>query len=270
MLSKNLKKKLYEIIFEAETKAGKTFDITLVIMILISIATIVLESVKSIRAEYGALFFWIEVSITAFFTIEYILRILIVDKPLNYIKSFFGIVDLISILPTYLTLFIPGVTVFMSIRAIRLIRIFRILKLAEYLTAASTISKALKESQKKISVFVFSILILSLIFGSLMYVVEGEGNGFTDIPTSIYWTVVTLTTVGYGDISPVTALGKLIATILMIMGFGIIAVPTGIVSAELVRASNKKEKSETQSCPNCLHEGHDSDAQFCKVCGFKL
>lgn len=270
MSSNNLKKKLYEIIFEAETKAGKTFDITLVILILISIATIVLESVKSLRSEFGAVFFWIEIIITAFFTIEYILRILIVDKPLNYIKSFYGIVDLVSILPTYLTLFIPGITVFMSIRAIRLIRIFRILKLAEYLTAASTLSKALKESQKKIFIFVFTILILSVIFGSTMYIVEGEENGFTDIPTSIYWTIVTLTTVGYGDISPVTALGKFIATILMIMGLGIIAVPTGIVSAELVRASNNKEKSETQSCPDCLFEGHDSDAAFCKICGTQL
>ncbi|TNE72998.1 ion transporter [bacterium] len=271
MAEANLKNKLYTIIFEAETKAGKLFDVLLAFAILASLMVVFLDSVRSIREVYGEILLILEYVFTVLFTIEYVIRLMVVQKPLRYARSFYGIIDIVAILPTYLMVFIPGVQTFLSIRVIRLLRIFRILKLVSYIDAAKTIGIALTESRKKISVFIFAVLITSTLFGSAMYIVEGEENGFTDIPTSIYWTIVTMTTVGYGDISPVTPLGKLIAVVLMIMGFGIIAVPTGIVTAEMALQSQKKpQKSFTETCPNCLYEEHDKDAVYCKKCGSRL
>ncbi len=267
-----LRHRLHSIIFEAETSAGKLFDMSLIGLILLSLLTVILESVASIRNEFGIFLLYAEYAITAIFSIEYVLRIYVVNKSIKYLVSFYGIIDLIAILPTYLSLLFPGIHVLLSFRAIRLLRVFRLLKLVAYMSAADAILESIYNSRRKISVFIFVVLINAILFGSVMYVVEGEENGFVDIPTSIYWSIVTMTTVGYGDISPVTALGKLIAVVLMIMGFGVIAVPTGIVSAEMALIDRKKESKKrlTESCPNCLKDGHDVDALFCKHCGFKL
>jgi voltage-gated potassium channel len=267
-----LRHRLHTIIFEAETPAGKLFDMSLIGLIVLSLLTVILESVASIRNEYGVFLTYAEYIITIIFSLEYVLRIFVVNKPFKYIFSFYGMIDLIAILPTYLSLLFPGIHVLLSFRAIRLLRVFRLLKLVSYMSAADAISESIYNSRRKISVFIFVVLINSILFGSVMYVVEGEENGFVDIPTSIYWSIVTMTTVGYGDISPVTALGKLIAVVLMIMGFGVIAVPTGIVSAEMAMLERKKqgEKNHTESCRHCLKEGHDTDAAFCKHCGEKL
>lgn len=259
---------LHEVIFEAETRAGKTFDVTLICCIILSVTAVVLESVGSIRPKYGDLLYLIEWFFTLLFTFEYILRLFAVRKPLRYATSFFGMVDLLAIIPTYLSVFLVGSQYLLTIRILRLLRIFRILKLTEYLSEASVISTALRASRRKISVFLLAVFSLVVIIGSVMYVVEGEANGFTDIPTSIYWAIVTLTTVGYGDLSPKTALGKTLASIVMIMGYGIIAVPTGIVTVELSQAARKP--ATTQSCPVCSEQGHDIDAVYCKYCGAQL
>ena len=258
-------KLLHEIIFEADTKAGKLFDVILLIAILASVFVVMLDSVASINAEYGNLFFIAEWFFTILFSIEYILRLYSIGHPTLYARSFYGIVDLLSILPTYLSLFIPGGQYFVTIRLLRMLRIFRILKFVQYLGAANNLSIALKESRRKILVFLLAVLIIVVILGSLMYVIEGEENGFTNIPHSIYWAIVTLTTVGYGDISPQTPLGQILASFIMIIGYGIIAVPTGIVTAEYARA--KKQFVSTQVCPSCSAEGHDHDAKHCKFCG---
>ena len=227
-----------------------------------------LESVAWVRAEYGFILSALEWVFTILFTIEYILRLISVKRPLGYATSFFGLVDLLAIIPTYLSLFIPGSQYLLTIRILRLLRIFRVFKLAEYVREAQVITTALRASRRKISVFLFSVLTIVVIIGSLMYVVEGEANGFTDIPTSIYWAIVTLTTVGYGDISPQTALGKALASAVMITGYAIIAVPTGIVTAELSQATRKQVS--TRSCSACSIEGHDLDALYCKHCGAQL
>jgi voltage-gated potassium channel len=259
--------RLHEIVFESETRAGRAFDLTLIALILLSIIIVILESVKSIRDDYGTILFVAEWTLTILFSIEYVLRVLSVKNPLRYILSFYGVVDLLAIAPTYLSLLIPGTHYLLIIRVLRLLRIFRILKLTEYVTEARVITSALSASRRKISVFLFAVLTLVMCIGSLMYVIEGEENGFTDIPTSIYWAIVTLTTVGYGDLSPKTALGKTLASVVMIVGYGIIAVPTGIVTAEIARQS---KSVSTQFCPECHAEGHDSDAVFCKYCSAKL
>lgn len=268
----SIKSHLHTIIFEAETKAGRIFDFVLVGLIVSSLIVVTLESVVSIKEKWGTSLLILEYVFTGIFTIEYVLRIYSVQQPKTYMFSFFGLVDLVAILPTYMSLIFPGLNVLLSVRTIRLLRIFRLLKLVSYMSAASAIGTSIYNSRRKIGVFIFIVLINAILFGSVMYVVEGEGNGFKDIPTSIYWAIVTMTTVGYGDISPVTALGKFIAVILMILGFGIIAVPTGIVSAEMVLLDKKQESTKrlTESCPYCLTEGHDSDAVFCKKCGYKL
>lgn len=259
--------RLHEIVFESETRAGRAFDLTLIFLILLSIVIVILESVKSIRDDYGELFFIIEWTLTILFSIEYLLRILSVKNSLRYILSFYGVVDLLAIAPTYVSLLVPGTQYLLVIRVLRLLRIFRILKLTEYVTEARVITSALSASRRKISVFLFAVLTMVMVIGSLMYVVEGEENGFTDIPTSIYWAIVTLTTVGYGDLSPKTPLGKTLASVVMIVGYAIIAVPTGIVTAELSRQS---KTVSTQFCPECNAEEHDSDAVFCKYCSAKL
>lgn len=263
-----VKLRLYEVIFEADTKTGKVFDVALLIVILLSILFVMLESVPSIEQKYSGLLKILEWIVTGIFTIEYILRIWIVKKARTYIFSFYGIIDLLSVLPTYLGLIFAGTQGLMVIRALRLLRVFRILKLNRYTKEGAIIVRALRESRIKISVFLFAVLTLVIIIGTVMYLVEGAGNGFTSIPRGIYWAVVTLTTVGYGDISPATSLGQFLASVVMIIGYAIIAVPTGIVTAELTRYSNKPPS--TQVCPECLTEGHDEDAIFCKNCGSKL
>lgn len=264
---KPIKETLYEIIFEADTKAGKLFDIVLLVVILISVVLVMLESVPSIALKYLHILKILEWIITIIFTIEYILRIAIVKKPISYIFSFYGIIDFLSVIPTYLSLIIIGTQSLIVIRVLRLLRVFRILKLTRYTQAGRTIGRALWASREKISVFIFMVIILVVIIGTIMYLVEGEEHGFTSIPTSIYWAIVTLTTVGYGDISPVTSLGQFLASIVMIMGYAIIAVPTGIVTSELMKPTIKQN---TQVCHHCLCELHDDDAVYCKKCGHKI
>jgi len=263
-----LKEKLHEIIFEADTKAGKLFDIILLVSILLSVIVVMLTSVKSINNKHGELLLFLEWTFTLFFTVEYFLRIYSIGKPLKYIFSFFGIVDLLAILPTYAGLFFPTTRYFSVIRILRMLRVFRVLKFAQYLGAAESLLLALKSSRKKITIFIFTVLTLVVILGSVMYIIEGEKNGFTSIPRSIYWAIVTLTTVGYGDISPQTELGQTLAAFIMILGYGIIAVPTGIVTSEMTKG--KYKLVSTQACKECSMEGHDGDANFCKYCGAKL
>ncbi|MGD9563798.1 MAG: ion transporter [Pyrinomonadaceae bacterium] len=259
--------KLYEIVFEAETRAGRTFDVTLTVLILLSVSAVFLESMQWMRDLWGPELRLAEWAFTILFSIELALRMIAVKRPFRYMLSFYGLVDLLAILPTYLSLFVPETRYLLTIRILRLLRIFRVLKLTEYVTGGRIITDALKASKQKISVFLMAVVTIVTVVGSLMYVIEGEEHGFADIPTSIYWAIVTMTTVGYGDISPQTAVGKLLASIVMIMGYGIIAVPTGIVTAELARRPNP---ASTHVCPNCHAEGHDADAVHCKYCGAML
>ena len=265
----NWKSKLYEIIFEADTKAGKLFDVILLWTILASILAVFLESMSDIRMQYGEILVLFEWLFTILFTIEYVLRLICVRKAIVYARSFFGIVDLLAILPTYLSLFIIGGQYLLVIRILRLLRVFRIFKLTHFLYQADVLKQAMKASRIKITVFILTVLSLVVIIGSLMYVIEGPPNGFTSIPTSIYWAIVTLTTVGYGDISPNTPIGQLFASIVMIIGYAIIAVPTGIVTIELAEAV-KKGGGKLKKCLKCGLEIHDSDANFCKNCGNSL
>jgi voltage-gated potassium channel len=262
------RRRLHEIIFEADTPAGKAFDVVLIVSILVSVAAVMLESVAGIRATHGRLLFGIEWFFTLLFTAEYGLRLVSVGRPMRYATSFFGLVDLMAVLPTYASLLIPGSQYLLSIRILRLLRIFRVFKLSAYLGEAQLILQALRASRRKISVFLFAVGTVVVIIGSLMYVIEGEKNGFSDIPTSIYWSIVTLTTVGYGDLSPQTPLGKALASIIMIIGYGIIAVPTGIVTAEMTHSA--REKVSTQACPSCGAEGHEPGAAYCRICGAAL
>ena len=264
--NKNLKSLLHEIIYEADTQEGKLFDIILLVLILFSVFVVMLDSTSVFHEKYRYLFDVIEWIITVLFSIEYALRIIVVKRPLKYITSFFGIIDLLSILPQYLSFFFINGSSLAALRALRLLRVFRILKLTRFIGESNFLWRSLKASRAKIGVFLFTVFILSIIFGTIMYLVEGEGNGFTSIPESIYWTIVTLTTVGYGDIFPGTAIGKLIASIIMIMGYGIIAVPTGIVSAEMAQ-KRRRPDTNTQSCPSCAESSHKDNAKFCHSCG---
>ncbi|MFC1882084.1 ion transporter [Thermodesulfobacteriota bacterium] len=266
--SNSLRSRLHEIIFEADTPAGKLFDILLILSIVISVVLVMLDSVSSIRQSYGDLLYLGEWIFTILFTIEYVLRLFSVGRPLSYATSFFGVVDLLAILPTYLSIIFPGSQYFMVIRLLRVLRIFRVLKLVQYVGEARLLMRAMRASGRKITVFLFVVLTLVIIFGSLMYIIEDSQSGFSSIPQSIYWAVVTLTTVGYGDISPQTGLGQTLAALIMIIGYAIIAVPTGIVTAEL--AQGYKKSVSTQSCPQCSAEGHDPDAEYCKYCGASL
>jgi voltage-gated potassium channel len=259
--------RLHEVIFEADTRAGRAFDVGLLVAILVSVGAVMLESVADVRREYGAVLRAVEWSLTAAFTLEYVLRLVAVDRPARYARSFFGLMDLVAIVPTYLALVVPEAHSLMVIRAVRLLRIFRILKLAQFLGEAQLLVLALQASRRKITVFLGGIVTIVMIVGTLMYVIEGEEHGFTSIPTSMYWAVVTMTTVGYGDIAPRTAVGQLLAALLMILGYGIIAVPTGIVSVELANAGRAVSR---QACPSCGGEGHDIDARHCKYCGAGL
>ncbi len=265
-----LKEKLHEIIFEADTPAGKAFDIALLLLIMASVLVVMLESIQSLQSRFASLFYILEWGFTIIFTIEYILRLYCVYRPARYAASFFGIVDLLAILPTYISLLIYGAQYLLVIRVLRLLRVFRIFKLGHFLREGEAIVRALKASQAKITVFLAFVLLLVIIIGSVMYLVEGGRNeGFSSIPRSIYWTIVTLTTVGYGDITPATALGQFLSAFIMILGYAIIAVPTGIVSAEMI-GGFKKQAYTTQSCRYCGKEGHADDAIYCKYCGEKL
>jgi voltage-gated potassium channel len=259
------------VIFEADTPAGKAFDVVLLWSILLSVAAVLLESVESIRANHGRALYAAEWFFTILFTAEYIVRLICVRRPVLYARSFFGIVDLLSILPTYISLFIGGSQALIVIRALRLLRVFRIFKLARYVGEASVLLKALRASRAKVTVFLLTVLSIVLIVGSVMYLIEGShpDSGFTSIPTSIYWTIVTMTTVGYGDIAPQTVPGKFVASVVMIIGYAIIAVPTGIVTAELSAAGRQKNIT-TQMCPDCHRAGHEPDAKHCKFCGAEL
>lgn len=267
-IPEKLRHRLHTIVYEADTPAGKFFDMALLVIILLSIAALILESVASIRMAYGKELIVIEWAITIFFTIEYIVRILAVRRPLKYIFSFYGVIDLLATVPLYIDLLFPGFHFFLALRAMRLLRIFRILKLMHFVGASNLLFIALVRSRSKIFVFLYTVLVLCIIMGTVMYMVEGPENGFTSIPVSIYWTIVTLTTVGFGDITPATPLGQFISSIIMIMGYGIIAVPTGIVTSELAR--QHRVNSNTRACPDCAEGNHRDDADFCFHCGARL
>jgi len=258
--------RLHEVIFEADTPAGKWFDILLILAIAASIVAVMIDSVAPLSERYGPQLKTIEWIFTILFTIEYILRLICVRSPRRYATSFFGVVDVLAVIPTYLDLLIPGARFLYVIRVLRLLRIFRVLKLVPYVGEANMLVHALRESQRKIFVFLFAVLTVALIAGASMYVIEGPEHGFDNIPRAIYWAIVTMTTVGYGDLSPATALGQTLAAALMILGYSIIAVPTGIVSAEIAR----HREVSTQSCHNCSSEGHEPGATYCKDCGSHL
>ncbi len=269
-MKKTFKTKLYEVVFEADTLAGKTFDIVLLVAILFSVFVVTAESIASVYEKYHSFLKISEWTITVLFTLEYLLRIWLVSKKTSYVFSFYGLIDFFSVIPSYLGLFIPGGSYGLTIiRSLRLLRIFRIFKLSRYVSESQILVKAMISSRHKIGVFFFFVIMIVIILGTIMYIVESEESGFTSIPQSIYWAVVTLTTVGYGDIAPATALGKFIASFVMILGYAIIAVPTGIVTSEMNR-HNKSKGITTQVCPNCLKEGHDTDAEYCKFCGAKI
>ena len=242
----------------------------LLILIILSIILVMLESVKEIDEIYHNILYFGEWIITVFFTIEYIARVITVKKPSKYIFSFYGIIDLISTIPLYLSFFIVGSQTLLTVRALRLLRVFRILKITRYIGESNKLIKALKNSRVKIFVFLFAVIIIAIISGTLMYLIEGEKSGFNNIPISVYWSIVTLTTVGYGDIAPITPLGQLIASFIMILGYGIIAVPTGIVSAEFTRSSYDSVQLNTQACRLCNEKNHNDDAKYCHNCGDSL
>lgn len=263
--TKDLRLRIYEVIFESDTAEGKFFDIALFLFIIISILAVMLESIAEINDQYHNILEATEWTVTVFFTVEYALRLYSVRKPLKYALSFYGIIDLLALLPSYLVFFFSGSQSFMVIRALRLLRVFRIFKLGNFMTQGNIILESVRQSRNKIAVFLYFIIILVLIIGSFMYVIEGDVNeGFDSIPSSIYWAIVTITTVGYGDITPITKAGKLMSAAVMILGYAVIAVPTGIVSASLI---NSGKKLNGQACPNCSKEGHDDDAVYCKYCG---
>ncbi len=265
----NWKLRLHTVIYESGTKEGRLFDITLLVLIFVSIIVVMLDSVAPVHEPYGEILYVVEWIFTIIFTIEYILRIVSITKPWKYIFSFYGIIDLLAILPSYLSLLFGGTQYLLILRVLRLLRVFRIFRLRHYLNEMRFLSIALKSSARKISIFMLWVLMLVVILGSVMYIFEGPNNGFGSIPESIYWAIVTITTVGYGDITPVTTAGKFVASFIMLLGYGIIAVPTGIVSTEMALAARKR-RPRHDSCPHCSREGHEDDADYCKFCGGKL
>lgn len=260
--------RLHTVIFEADTPAGKRFDVALLWAILLSVGAVLVESVASVRDAYGAELRTLEFVFTGLFTVEYVLRLLSVQRPLKYAFSFYGLVDLLSILPTFVEVMLPGAASLRVVRMLRLLRVFRVLKLVGFLREAQILKDALWSSRRKIVVFLSAVLVLVTLLGTVVYIIEDAEAGFTSIPRSIYWAIVTVTTVGYGDIAPQTVLGQMIASLMMILGYAILAVPTGIVGAELARST--RVASNTQACPGCGAEGHDDDARFCKHCGTAL
>lgn len=254
----NWRETLRRVIFEAETPGSKSFDVVLILAIVSSVTVVMLDSINSVRNDYGDLLYDIEWIFTLLFSVEYILRLFCALRPFAYAKSFFGLVDLLAVVPTYLSLFLPSTQYLTVIRLLRVLRVFRVLKLAQYLSEVNYLTRALQASRRKITVFLVTVITLVIVLGSLMYVIEGEENGFTSIPHSVYWAIVTLTTVGYGDVSPQTGLGKVLASIVMILGFGIIAVPTGIMTAEFSLAMRQRTSSKV--CPVCGAPSHDDSA----------
>ena len=262
--------RLHTIIFEADTPAGRAFDIVLIIAIVASVAIVIADSMSGFPGTVYRTLLVAEWTLTILFTLEYIARLIAVRQPLRYATSFFGIVDLLAIVPAYVGLFVPGGRYLLVIRVLRLLRIFRIFKLAHFLNQAHLLTAALRASRVKVAVFLFTVLTLVVIIGALMYVIEGPRNGFTSIPAGMYWAVVTLTTVGYGDLAPATNMGRFAASLVMILGYGIIAVPTGIVTTELVNAARGRDDVSGQACPACAAEGHRVGAKFCFACGSGL
>ncbi|OZG72908.1 ion transporter [Hahella sp. CCB-MM4] len=263
-----LRQKLYIIIFHANTPMGKAFDIALIAGIMISVFTVMLDSVQELHTQYGRWFAVTEWVFTILFTIEYLVRIYCIERPVRYIFSFYGVVDLLSILPSYLSLLLPGSQYWLVVRILRVLRVFRILRLARYVSQANLLMHAIRQSRQKITVFFFSVMVLVIVFGCVMYMIETPEDGFTSIPRSIYWAIVTLTTVGYGDISPRSDLGQAVAALVMLMGYAIIAVPTGIFTAEL--SNVLRGDVLRQDCQRCLKSVHDKDAVYCSRCGEKL
>jgi voltage-gated potassium channel len=264
------RRRLYNVIFEADTPAGRTFDIVLVCAILLSILVVVLDSVPSINANHNRAMNGLEWGITLLFTTEYVARLLCVRHPIRYATSFFGIIDLLSVLPTYFSLFVPEAAALLDIRILRLLRVFRIFKLTLYINEYTMLGSALRASSRKILVFLSVVLMAVLILGTVMYVVEGPQHGYTSIPVAMYWATVTMTTVGYGDITPQTGLGKTIASFMMLLGWGILAAPTGIVTAEMTSLRLGNLRRTARTCPGCESEGHEPQARFCKDCGTEL
>lgn len=264
---KTWQQKLHEVIYEADTPAGRMFDVGLIVLIIASVLSVSLESVDSLRDSHGYFFRSLEWVFTILFTVEYLMRVVAIKRPLKYIFSFFGIIDLLALLPSYLSFFFFGAQSLLVIRSFRLLRIFRIFKLGAYLKQASILRSAMIASRHKIVVFLVGILATVFTVGAFMHLIEGDESGFTNIPVSVYWAIVTMTTVGYGDIAPQTPLGQFFASILMILGYAVLAVPTGIMSVEIAKASIS---TSTQACPACTMQGHDADATHCKYCGSKL
>jgi voltage-gated potassium channel len=269
------RQKLWTIIFESDTPGGKAFDIVLLVAILASVSVVLLESMPDIDPATGRILFSLELGFTILFTIEYLLRLISVRRPLRYMVSFYGIVDFMAIIPTYIALFVPGAQYFLVIRILRLLRVFRILKLMAYLKEAEVLGRAMYASRIKIGIFLFTVMNVVVIVGAAVYVIEGPASGFVSIPMSIYWAIVTMTTVGYGDLVPQTGIGKVLASLIMLIGYGIIAVPTGIVTVELARnpgedTSVLEAKVKEGKCSACNREGHDTDAVYCKYCGSRL
>jgi len=259
----------YEIIFGHGTPAGKIFDVVLLIAILLSVATVILESVQGLRSQYGRLFLILELVFTVIFTLEYLVRLWCVDRPGRYAFSFFGLVDFMAVLPTYLSLLVPGGQVLAVVRILRVLRVFRVLKLGRYMGAAAILTTALRASRFKISVFLLAVMSIVVVVGSLMYLIEGPATGFTSIPRGVYWAIVTLTTVGYGDIAPTTPAGQILASMVMILGYAIIAVPTGIVTAEIT-AARLPSNVMARACTSCGFREPDDGAAYCRACGARL
>ena len=268
--SSSLKTAIYDVIFGYESKAGRLFDVVLIVLIVASVTAVLLDSVESLHLGYGSIFYGLELAFTAIFTVEYALRLYSTPNKREYALSFYGLIDLFSILPTYIAFLLPSAQYLLVIRIMRVLRIFRILKLLRYIGEANLLYTALLGARRKILVFLFSVLTLIVIFGALMFVIEGPEHGFNSIPRSIYWAIVTITTVGYGDIAPQTPLGQFIAGIAMISGYAIIAVPTGIIGAELMnefQTRSREPQNDSRRCSSCKAHGHDMDARFCKYCG---
>ncbi len=262
-----LRRRLHTIIFEVDTPEGRAFDVGLLVAIVISLIVVILESVPSLDQRYGMWFFRVEWVLTILFTIEYLLRLYSVRSPWLYARSFYGVVDLLSIIPTYLSLFVEGTQLLLAVRALRLLRVFRVFKLVGFMREARLLMRALRASRAKIIVFMLFVVLTVTVIGAIMYVIEGATNpAFQNIPISIYWAIVTLTTVGFGDITPQTYLGRFFSAIVMILGYAVIAVPTGVVTMEMMR----HQSTNMQACPNCSAEGHDDDARYCKYCGSAL
>lgn len=262
------RQRMYIIIFEADTRLGRLFDLTLIWVILASVAVVMLDSISSIHEKHAATLIALEWGFTLIFTVEYVARLLCVRRPLRYARSFYGIIDLIAVLPTYLAVLVPGLHAMLDVRVLRLLRLFRLLKLANYVAEYGALARALSASRHKIFVFLSFVLMVVLIMGTLMYVIEGPAHGFTSIPMSVYWAITTMTTVGFGDITPQTDFGRVVASVMMLLGWGTLAVPTGIVSAEFT--AQRMREPTTRTCHECLSEGHLPNARFCRDCGAKL